>query len=170
MLYGGNSLAPAINKARDAGPTGLERFEQLHRRAVGLNVLVMVVGLSLLVGFAIRPAPRTSGIIEMTPAERVRYDAAMNRLIRDVEAKYGMRPPRVPEPGETDVPEPLMDLATVKERSSRTMPRQTPAGQERAGHRRVALTGVPPRHPDPDRTAAVPTTRQPGPPASSGEP
>ena len=38
-----------------------ERFEQLHRRAVRLNALVLVMGLGLLVAFAIRRAPRTSG-------------------------------------------------------------------------------------------------------------
>ena len=57
MLYGGNSLTPAINQARDGGPSSHERFERLHRRAVRLNVIVMVLGLLLLVGFATRPAP-----------------------------------------------------------------------------------------------------------------
>jgi len=137
-LYGGNSLTPAINQARDAGPTDLERFERLYRRAVGLNVIIMVVGLLLLVGFAIRPAPRTSGIIEMTPAERARYDAALNRLIRDVEVKYGMRPPRVPEPGETDLPEPLIDLATVKEIESYYAHKRQ-RDEDRASRRRAAL-------------------------------
>ncbi len=34
MLYAGNALAPAINAARDAGPSGEARFERLHRRSV----------------------------------------------------------------------------------------------------------------------------------------
>ena len=93
MLYGGNSLTPAINQARDAGPAGHDRFEQLHRRAVRLNALVLVAGLGLLIAFAVRPAPRTSGIVELTPAERVRYDAAINRVIEDVEARHGHAPP-----------------------------------------------------------------------------
>ena len=71
MLYAGNSLTPEINRARDAGPSGHPRFEQLHRRSVRLNALVLVVGLGLLVGFATRLAPRTSGILEKTPAERL---------------------------------------------------------------------------------------------------
>ncbi len=93
MLYGANSLTPAINAARDAGASGQPRFEQLHRRAVQLNALVLVMGLCLLVAFAIRRAPRTSGIVELTPVEQVRYDNAINRLIVDVEARHGLRRP-----------------------------------------------------------------------------
>jgi hypothetical protein len=115
MLYAGNSLTPAINKARDAGPSGHLRFQQLHRRSVRLNALVLVVGLGLLVGFATRPAAKTSGIIEMTPSERLRYDQAANRVIEDAEAKYGLRPPRAPEPDKPSDPGPLIDAETVKE-------------------------------------------------------
>ena len=115
MLYGGNSLTPAINQARDAGPPGQKRFEQLHRRAVGLNAFVLVVGLGLLIAFAIRPAPRTSGLVELAPAEQVRYDAAVNRVIEDVEARHGMRPPRVLAPGESAERDPIIDDETVKE-------------------------------------------------------
>jgi hypothetical protein len=75
MLYAGNSLTPAINAARDAGPAGNERFERLHRRSVRLNALVLVMGVGLLVGFAVRPAPRTPGIIEPSPVERARREA-----------------------------------------------------------------------------------------------
>jgi hypothetical protein len=39
MLYGGNTLTPAVNAARDAGPPGSARFERLHRRGVRLNGL-----------------------------------------------------------------------------------------------------------------------------------
>jgi hypothetical protein len=70
MLYAGNSLTPAINAARDAGPAGRERFDRLHRRSVRLNALVLLMGLSLLVAFAARPAPRTAGIVEPSPADR----------------------------------------------------------------------------------------------------
>ena len=38
--------------------------------------------------------------MEMTPQERARYDAALNRVIEDVEAKYGLRPRRPLGPGE----------------------------------------------------------------------
>src|SRR3954470_3002451 len=45
MLYAGNSLTPAINAARDAGPSGQERFDRLHKRSVRLNAVVLVIGL-----------------------------------------------------------------------------------------------------------------------------
>jgi hypothetical protein len=115
MLYGGNSLVPQINQARDAGPAGHDRFERLHRRSVRLNALVLVVGLGLLVAFASRPVPRTQGIEEMTPAQRARYDAAVSRVIEDVEARHGIRPPRVRQPGESSEPESRLDPATVRE-------------------------------------------------------
>ena len=76
MLYAGNSLTPAINAARDAGPAGQARFDQLHRRSVWLNGLVLAIGLGLLVAFAARPFPRSSGIIELSPAQRAEAEAA----------------------------------------------------------------------------------------------
>ena len=151
----GNSLTPAINQASDGGPADHERLERLHRRAVRLNVVVIVVGLLLLVGFATRPAPRTSGIIEMTPAERVRYDAAINRVIHDVEAKYGFRPARVPEPGETPVPDPLIDEGTVQEIES-YYAQQASAGPGPRRPSPVRRAGASSRHGDSARTAAVP--------------
>lgn len=70
MLYAANSLTPAINAARDAGPSGEARFNQLHRRSVRLNGLVLVIGIGLLIAFATRPRPKTMGILEPTPLER----------------------------------------------------------------------------------------------------
>lgn len=67
MFYAGNSLTPAINAARDAGPSGEARFNRLHKRSVWLNALMLVLGCALLIRFATRPAPRTSGIIERGP-------------------------------------------------------------------------------------------------------
>ncbi len=64
MFYGGNTLTPAINAARDAGPAGADRFHRLHRRSVRLNALMLVIGVALVVAHAARPAPRTSGIRE----------------------------------------------------------------------------------------------------------
>lgn len=75
MLYAGNTLTPAINAARDAGPPGAARFERLHRRSVRLNGLVLVMGLGLLVAFAARKAPQTTGIVEPTPVERAAIEA-----------------------------------------------------------------------------------------------
>jgi hypothetical protein len=115
MLYAGNSLTPAINEARDAGPAGLKRFENLHRRAVGLNALVMVGGVGLLIAFAVRGAPRTSGLAQLTPADQIEYDAAINRVIEDVEIKNGLRAPRVLEPGSAVERQGLVDGETVKE-------------------------------------------------------
>lgn len=115
MLYGGNSLTPAINQARDAGHDGEEQFKRLHRRAVRLNALVLVIGLALIFAFAARPEPMTAGIVELTPSQRARYDAAVGRVIEDVEAKYGMRPPRERVRGEPAEPDPIVDDAAVRE-------------------------------------------------------
>ena len=76
MLYAGNSLVSRINCARDLGESHHEEFERLHRRSVLLNAAAMIGGLALLVAFACRPAPRTEGIIEPTPQERARLEAA----------------------------------------------------------------------------------------------
>jgi hypothetical protein len=114
-LYAGNSLTPAINAARDRGPAGQELFEKLHRRAVRLNAVVLALGLALLVAFASRSLPRTSGIVEMTPTARAKYDAAISRVLQDAEAKYGFRPPRLAKPGEAAGPEPTIDQAEINE-------------------------------------------------------
>jgi hypothetical protein len=115
MLYGANSLTPAICEAAHAGAPGTGRLEQLQRRATALSLLVAMIGLLLQVMYASRPAPKTAGTLEMTPQERARYDLALNRLIEDTEARYGLRPPRVRAPGETDQPDPLIDQETVRE-------------------------------------------------------
>ena len=70
LLYCGNTLTPAINTARDEGPESSDRFDRLHKRSVNLNVVVLLIGIVLLVGFALRKAPRTSGIEEPSPQER----------------------------------------------------------------------------------------------------
>ena len=106
MLYGANSLTPAICVAPTTRHQRTGGSSTLRRRAAGLNLLVVLVGLSLLVAFVIRPAPKTSGIVEMTPQERARYDAALNRVIEDVEAKYGLRPPRPRAPARSATPTP----------------------------------------------------------------
>jgi len=163
MLYAGNSLTPAINQARDAGPSGHRRFQQLHRRSVRLNALVLVVGLGLLVGFATRPAPRTSGILEKTPTERLRYDEAVNRVIQDVEAKYGLRPPRAAESGKPADLGPVIDAETVQEIDSIYAQKRL-RDEARAKRRSAAAsTAAPPPLPSA-------TTRGPARPASSGEP
>ena len=89
MFYGANSLTPAIGAVKGDGAAEQARLKQLQLRAARLDILVLVVGVSLLVAFVCRPAPKTTGILELTPQERARYDAAVNRVIEDTEAKYG---------------------------------------------------------------------------------
>jgi hypothetical protein len=165
MLYGGNSLTPAIIRARDGG---LPNVERLLRRAVLANVGVIVVNLMLLVAFATRHAPRTSGIIEMTPEQRARYDTAINRVIEDAEAKYGIRPARAPEPGGSSSPDALVDEGTVKEIESYFANKQK-RDADRASRRGSSLR-------EPHRgtaTEAPPSSRSPASldqPAGPGEP
>jgi hypothetical protein len=93
MFYAGNTLTPAINAARDAGPAGTARFERLHRRAVRLNALVLALGVGLLIAHAARPAPRTAGIVELDPLERARYDAELSRVMSAIELRQAQRRP-----------------------------------------------------------------------------
>jgi hypothetical protein len=106
MLYAGNALTPAINAARDAGPAGKERFERLHRRSVGLNALVLVLGVGLLIAFANRPRPTTRGIVEPTPQERARLQAKYleSTTRRDRSATPPERPGTSPAPDAPAVP------------------------------------------------------------------
>lgn len=73
MLHAGNSLAPAI-----AAAPADERARRL-RRLVGLNGAAIVIGAGLLVAFANRPAPRTSGIVEPSPREHAQREADARR-------------------------------------------------------------------------------------------
>jgi hypothetical protein len=82
MLYGGNTLTPAINAARDAGPPAQDRFDRLHRLGVRLNGFVLVAGLTLLVAFAARPSPRSGGLGELPP-EQLRQYVARERENQD---------------------------------------------------------------------------------------
>ncbi len=115
MLYMGNSLTPAINAARDAGVLGHERFTKLHRRSVRLNGLVLVIGIGLLIGFANRPAPQTSGITELSPSELGRYDTQLNEVIEQVELKHGFRAGRQHQAGLSLKTDPSVDPAMIKE-------------------------------------------------------
>jgi len=97
MIYSGNSLTPAINAARDAGAEARQRFDRLHRRSVWLNAVVLIAGIALLVAFANRPAPQSSGIVELAPRDRARFGAELSEVIEEIERKYGFRPPRKSE-------------------------------------------------------------------------
>jgi hypothetical protein len=100
MLYGANSLAPAMSAAHDAGPSGKDRSERLRRLSAGLNTLVLLIGAGLLVAFANRPAPTSSGLRELSPGEQGRFDAELNAVIEDVETRYGLRPERLDQKGQ----------------------------------------------------------------------
>lgn len=80
MLYCGNSLTPQINAARDGGPDTARRFDALHKRSVILNAIVLFIGIGLLVAFAARPAPRSSGIVERAPGE---LNPGLNKFLKD---------------------------------------------------------------------------------------
>ena len=93
MLYCGNSLTPAINAARDAGPAHADRFDRLHKRSVQLNGVALLLGLALLVGFAIRRPVETTGLKEMTPQERVAYDNDFSRALDEIIRGQAATPP-----------------------------------------------------------------------------
>ena len=80
MLYCGNALTPAINASRDAGPAQSKRFDALHKRSVRLNGLALLIGLSLLVIFAVRRSPESGGIVERKPGE---LTPGQEKLLRD---------------------------------------------------------------------------------------
>jgi len=82
---------------------------------VRLNAVVLVIGVGLLIGFANRPAPRTSGIEELSPSERGHFDAQLNEVIEEVEAKYGYRTGRQGQAGSTVRSEPAVDPEMIKE-------------------------------------------------------
>jgi len=93
-FYAANSLTPAINAARDEGPSGDARFRRLHGRSVQLNLVVLAIVIGLLVAFATRPAPRTSGIAEPSPVERAQLeDAAFRRAESARETSQAPTPP-----------------------------------------------------------------------------
>jgi Domain of unknown function (DUF4149) len=95
MLYCGNSLTPAINAARDAGPAGAARFDALHKRSVRLNALALLIGTGLLIAFAARDGGRSGGIVERPPGE---LDEGQKKLMRDsIEIEKVLRDPEAVE-------------------------------------------------------------------------
>jgi hypothetical protein len=115
MLHGANSIVPAIGGRPGGAWPGPMQTAHSRRQAVVLNLIVILVAFSLVVAHVLRPAPKTAGIVEMTPQERARYDAALNRVIEDVEARYGLRAPRAQAAGESPSPDPLLDPESVRE-------------------------------------------------------
>ena len=146
MLYAGNSLTPAINAARDAGLEGRARFERLHRRSIWLNMIVLIAGIGLLIVFANRPAPKTSGISELPPGDRARFDAELGQVIEQVETKYGFRRGQAAAGGSAVTPGTVVDSEMVKEIESYyqqkrlrdlSRKRQSQGGQEAAEGERL---------------------------------
>lgn len=87
MFYCGNILTPAINAARDAGPAGKPRFDALHRRSVMLNGLTLLIGIGLIIAFAVRQAPRTGGIAERRLGELSEGQLKILRDQREIEIR-----------------------------------------------------------------------------------
>jgi hypothetical protein len=116
-LYPGNSSTPAPNTASASiiDPAHDRQVLPLFRQAYLQSAVVAIAGIALLIAFATRPAPKTSGIVELTPAEQSRYDEALGRVIKQVEVKYGFRQPSLPRPGEPSQIGPVIDSETVKE-------------------------------------------------------
>lgn len=83
-FYCGNSLTPAINKARDAGEVQEKRFKSLHKRSVWLNLLSLLIGLACLVSFEGRVAPKTQGIVEMPVEDRVERDRQFRQTLDEL--------------------------------------------------------------------------------------
>ncbi len=80
MFYGGNGLTPAINAARDAGDPQKPRFDRLHKRSVQLNALALLIGIILLVLFAVKQVPQSGGIVERKPGE---LTSAQKKVLED---------------------------------------------------------------------------------------
>jgi hypothetical protein len=151
-LYVGNSLTSAMNEARAPGSSRHGRFTPLYRRAFSLNALVSITGVGLLVAFATRAAPTTSGIVELTPEERARYDVAIGRVIEQIEVKYGFRQASPRRSGEPFGAEPAIDPETVREIESfyaqKRRKEDTSAGRGAAA-KPARGTGVPSGFPPP---------------------
>ena len=68
-----------------------------------------------MIALANRPAPRTSGILELSPSERGRFDIGLNRVIEQVERKYGFRAQTPAKEREGEGSESAIDPEMVKE-------------------------------------------------------
>ncbi|WP_165232546.1 hypothetical protein [Aquisphaera insulae] len=75
MMYVANLPAPA----------------EQDRRIARLDLLVILALCGLLAAFATRASPGSRGLVELSPADRVRYDQELDRIIKGLEIKYGLR-------------------------------------------------------------------------------
>ena len=101
MLYGANSLTPAINQRATPGRRGRSGSNYCTGGRRGL------MGLSLPSGWGCWWPSRRDGRSGDLGPERAhhrrqaRYDAAVSRVIEDIEARHGMRRRRTGSPGES---------------------------------------------------------------------
>jgi hypothetical protein len=87
-FYCGNSLTPAINRARDAGDAEKPKFDALHKRSVRLNILSLLLGFICLIAFEGRKTPTTAGIVEEPVESRVEKDRQFRETLNELlEAK-----------------------------------------------------------------------------------
>jgi hypothetical protein len=87
-FYCGNSLTPAINRARDAGEPEALQFKSLHRRSVMLNSLSMLIAVVCLISFEGRNSPTTAGIVEEPVETRAERDRQFRQTLDELlEAK-----------------------------------------------------------------------------------
>jgi MFS family permease len=80
LLFSISTMTPMIHEAHDKGPTSRWRFERLYQGSVRFNTIVLVIGIVLLVGFAVRKGLRTDGIEE--PSPKVRANPAVSKSDR----------------------------------------------------------------------------------------
>ena len=83
-FYCGNSLTPAINRARDAGESEASRFNQLHKQSVRLNIFSLLLGLLCLIAFEGRKTPTTAGIVEEPVESRVERDRQFRQTLNEL--------------------------------------------------------------------------------------
>ena len=76
-LYVGNSLTSALGKAQRDWVIVAGASCAAFSSRCSLSAVVLITASGLLVAFATREAPKTSGIVELTPQERARYDRAI---------------------------------------------------------------------------------------------
>jgi len=72
-FYAGNPPRPSA--AGKEGPASDERARRLRYRTLAINMAALTIGVGLLIAFANRPAPQTTGIHEPSPVERMRIEA-----------------------------------------------------------------------------------------------
>jgi uncharacterized membrane protein len=118
MLFASNSLTSAFNPSRIAGTPSQALFDRFQQRSLILNAVVLAIGLGLLITFVNRPLPKTSGIAELGPAERARFNAQLGPVIEELEAKYGLRHGRPSDDASPSISSSTLDKDALQELES----------------------------------------------------